>query len=101
LIYVNTGVAGAHTFPLNEDAQGGGSVHHHYLTIQQRETLEKLVRSRMSAGARIESALARLDQPDYGVCIECGKDIEYVLLEADPSALHCRACGRLPVPPPP
>ena len=75
--------------------------HHHYLTIEQRETLEKLIRSRIGTGASLETALERLHQPDYGVCIECGKDIEFVHLEADPSALHCRACGRLPVSPSP
>jgi RNA polymerase-binding transcription factor len=75
--------------------------HHHYLTIEQRESLEKLTRSRIAAGARLETALERLHQPDYGVCIECGKDIEFVRLEADLSALHCRACARLPVSPGP
>ena len=73
--------------------------HHHYLTIGQRETLENLIRSRIGTGARLETALERLHQPDYGVCIECGRDIEFVRLEADPSALHCRACARLPVSP--
>jgi RNA polymerase-binding transcription factor DksA len=72
-------------------------VHYHYLTIQQRESLENLIRSQRGAGARRETSLEFLHQPDYGVCIECGKDIEYVRLEADPSALHCRRCGRLPV----
>jgi RNA polymerase-binding transcription factor DksA len=72
-------------------------VHYHYLTIQQRESLENLIRSQSGAGMRRETALERLHQPDYGVCIECGKDIEFVRLEADPSALHCRSCGRLPV----
>ena len=72
-------------------------MHYHYLTIEQRETLEKLIRSRIGAGARLETMLERLYQPDYGVCIECGKDIGFVRLEADPSALHCRACARLPI----
>jgi RNA polymerase-binding transcription factor DksA len=75
--------------------------HHHYLTIEQRETLEKLIRSRIAAGAQLETALERLHQPDYGVCIECAKDIEFVRLEADPLALHCRSCARLPVSPGP
>lgn len=75
--------------------------HHHYLTIEQRESLEKLIRSRIAAGAQLETALERLHQPDYGVCIECRKDIEFVRLEADPSTLHCRACARLPVSPGP
>ena len=75
-------------------------MHYHYLTIEQRESLEKLIRSR-AGGAQLKTALERLHQPDYGVCIECGKDIGFVRLEADPSALHCQACAQLPVGAPP
>ncbi|OGA04069.1 MAG: hypothetical protein A3H35_20350 [Betaproteobacteria bacterium RIFCSPLOWO2_02_FULL_62_17] len=71
--------------------------HQHYLTIEQRDALEKLIRSRIRTGARLESALERLHMPDYGVCIECSRDIEFVRLEADPLAMHCRTCSRLPV----
>jgi RNA polymerase-binding transcription factor DksA len=31
------------------------------------------------------------------VCIECGKDIAFVRLEAQPDALHCGDCARLPI----
>jgi RNA polymerase-binding transcription factor DksA len=51
----------------------------------------------VAAPAQLASALARLHQPDYGVCIECGKDIGYDRLEADPDALHCKACASLPI----
>jgi len=72
-------------------------MHYHYLTIEQRESLDKLMRARIPGGTQLTSALERLHQPDYGVCIECGKDIGYVRLQEDPLALHCRACGRQPV----
>ena len=72
-------------------------MHYHYLTLEQRGTLEKLIRSRTGAGAPLAAALERLHQPDYGVCIECRQDIGFERLEADPSALHCRACARLPI----
>jgi len=71
--------------------------HHHYLTIEQRETLARLIRSQYDTGPRLKTALERLHQLDYGVCIECGKNIEFVRLQDDPAALHCRACARLPV----
>jgi len=45
----------------------------------------------------ISAAQARIGAGTYGVCIECGKDIAFVRLEADPGALHCGACARLPV----
>ena len=98
MTYVKTRAPGADMFPLKENAEEGGSMnHHHYLTIQQRETLEKLIRSRIGTGARLETALERLHQPDYGVCIECGKDIAFVRLKSDPWTLHCQACALLPV----
>jgi len=75
-------------------------VHYHYLTLEQRASLEKLIRSQNGAGAALAAALERLHQPDYGVCIECRKDIGFERLEADPAALHCRACARLPIAPP-
>jgi DnaK suppressor protein len=39
-----------------------------------------------------ESALARLRDPAYGLCLDCGADIPYVRLLADPAAQRCVAC---------
>jgi DnaK suppressor protein len=72
--------------------------HYHYLTLEQRASLERIIRSRVTTQPQLQLALERLHAPDYGVCIECGKDIGYVRLEADPDALHCQACARLPIP---
>jgi len=69
---------------------------YHYLTLEQRDALERRLRASLSDGA-LQAALQRLHQPDYGVCIECGKDIAFVRLEADAGALHCGACARLPI----
>ena len=62
-------------------------MHYHYLTIEQREILTNLIRSRYVSGAELEIALKRLHEPDYGVCVECGKDIGFVRLNVDPWAL--------------
>jgi RNA polymerase-binding transcription factor DksA len=70
---------------------------YHYLTLEQRSALQQLICSETAAGPRRDEALARLHTPDFGVCIECGKDIPFVMLQADIGALHCRACSRLPV----
>jgi RNA polymerase-binding transcription factor DksA len=72
-------------------------VHYHYLTIEQRETLEKQLRWTAQDASALRDALDRLHQPDYGVCIECRADIGFERLLADPHALHCRACARLPI----
>lgn len=73
-------------------------MHYHYLTIEQREILTNLIRSRYVSGAELEIALKRLHEPDYGVCVECGKDIGFVRLNVDPWALYCQACALLPIP---
>ena len=72
---------------------------YHYLTLEQRDALERRVRAASPGGRDLQDALQRLRQPDYGVCIECGQDIAFVRLEAEPDALHCSDCARLPVKP--
>ena len=42
---------------------------------------------------RIESALARLDDDEYGYCLLCGEEIAEKRLTFDPSALHCAVCA--------
>ena len=42
--------------------------------------------------AAIDRALQRLDTPDFGVCIDCGADIEPPRLMAEPTVLRCTAC---------
>jgi DnaK suppressor protein len=71
-------------------------MHYHYLTLEQRENLERMIRA-STPPAALPPALERLHAPDYGVCIECGKDIGYVRLQADPAALHCQACAFIPI----
>jgi RNA polymerase-binding transcription factor DksA len=72
-------------------------MHYHYLTIEQRKSLEERIRSSVRGELQLRSALAKLREPDYGTCIECRRDIEYVSLQVDPFALHCRTCSRLPI----
>jgi RNA polymerase-binding protein DksA len=40
----------------------------------------------------VDAALARLHAPEYGVCTDCGVDIPYSRLNAEPSATRCVAC---------
>lgn len=67
-------------------------MHYHYFTLEQRESLERQIRSRMAEQPALGSALERLHTPDYGVCAGCGADIPYVRLLGDPGARRCRAC---------
>lgn len=40
----------------------------------------------------VEAALAKLHAPDFGRCTDCGDDIPYVRLRANPVARLCLAC---------
>jgi DnaK suppressor protein len=44
--------------------------------------------------ARIERALARLDEGTYGTCETCGRPIPEKRLEAMPESVHCVECAR-------
>lgn len=94
--------------------------HRRYLTIEQRENLQRLLVAR-AAELRveigedrlenlnaepvaisferdilellgIEAALNRLHEPDFGLCADCGADIPYARLEARLGATRCDAC---------
>jgi len=41
---------------------------------------------------QIDAALRRMDDGSYGECVECGTDIEYARLEAQPTAMRCIDC---------
>ena len=43
----------------------------------------------------LDAARQRMEQGSYGVCVECGGEIEYDRLKAAPSALRCINCQRL------
>jgi RNA polymerase-binding transcription factor DksA len=94
--------------------------HRRYLTIQQRETLQRLLEERaaelreeigedrladlnaepeVAALERdvielreVEAALARVHEPDFGLCADCEGDIPFARLRAAPSARRCVAC---------
>ncbi|MDR9426425.1 MAG: TraR/DksA family transcriptional regulator [Marinobacter sp.] len=42
----------------------------------------------------IEAALKRIDNDDYGDCLECGEPINPKRLEIDPTSLYCIDCAR-------
>ena len=43
--------------------------------------------------ARIDAALGRIDDGDYGECLECGEPIPPRRLEIDPAATLCVSCA--------
>ena len=91
-----------------------------YFTIEQRESLQRQLEARAAAlreevgedvGAdlnaepeaaalerdveelrAVEAALARIHQPDFGLCVDCGGEIPFSRLAASPVANRCIAC---------
>lgn len=43
---------------------------------------------------RIEAALKRLDEGEYGDCLSCGEEIAEKRLRLDPAATQCVDCAR-------
>lgn len=43
----------------------------------------------------LEAAKGRIAEGQYGVCVDCGGDIEYERLKAAPAALRCIRCQTL------
>ncbi len=90
-----------------------------YFTIEQRETLDRRLNERADELRRehdeaheeasegfsgetlsvqlrqVNAALKRLHSPDFGICQDCGSDIPYARLEAQPTAIRCRGCEAL------
>lgn len=44
--------------------------------------------------SRIENALKRIQNNEYGICISCGEDISIRRLEIHPTAFTCINCAR-------
>ena len=93
-----------------------------YFTLEQREALQRSLEERarvlreelgadlkqdlgaepeLAAAQRdagelrdVEAALARLHQPEYGICTACGEEIPYVRLQANPAAVLCLGCQK-------
>ncbi len=42
---------------------------------------------------RIEAALARMEEDEYGVCVACGEEIDPRRLDHDPAAAVCIDCA--------
>jgi len=43
---------------------------------------------------RLKDALSRLDSPDFGICIECGRPIPVGRILIIPESRHCVNCAR-------
>lgn len=61
--------------------------------IQAQEMAKESNRRRVIALQRIERALQRIDDGEYGYCVACDEPIKEDRLEVDPGALLCIDCA--------
>ncbi len=61
--------------------------------MQQQEMAQAEARRRTSDLARIDQALKRHEEDEYGWCAECGEPIACKRLEIDPAAHLCINCA--------
>lgn len=59
----------------------------------QQQAMAQATRQRLSVHRRrIAAAMDRVAAGTYGLCCECGGDVEPERLERDPTALFCASC---------
>lgn len=62
--------------------------------MQVQAMAQALERRRQSEKARIDAALARIDDDEFGWCIDCGEQIAPKRLAHDPSVAKCVKCAQ-------
>jgi DnaK suppressor protein len=62
--------------------------------IQEQATALATGRQREQELARIEAALRRIAEGEYGYCVVCGEEIDERRLDLDPSLASCIECAR-------
>ncbi|HAQ34017.1 MAG: molecular chaperone DnaK [Maricaulis sp.] len=78
--------------PVELDQQSVGRLSR--LDSMQVQTMMMAADSRRAKEIRrIDAALKRVDEGEYGWCVECGEAIAPKRLEADPAAPRCAECA--------
>ncbi|HGG06650.1 MAG TPA: TraR/DksA family transcriptional regulator [Aliiroseovarius sp.] len=84
------GLAGQKTVTLDQQSVGRLS----RMDALQGQAMAQATRARRDAGrAKITAALARMDEGEYGYCLECGDEIAEKRLELDPAVATCISCA--------
>ncbi len=61
--------------------------------LQQQAMAQAQERRRKGERGRIEAALARLEEGEWGYCVACGEEIAEKRLRHDPSVPNCVNCA--------
>lgn len=64
------------------------------MDAMQQQAMDRAVEERRRKDiARIEGALARIENDDFGYCLKCGEDIAPARLDVDPAVTLCLGCA--------
>ena len=63
--------------------------------LEDSEVVDALGNEARTEIRNISAALQRMDAGEYGICIECGTDIDKGRINAHPYAKQCIDCARL------
>lgn len=61
--------------------------------LEDSEVVDALGNEAREELAKISAALLRMEEGEYGLCVECGSEIKYGRLEAHPYADECIDCA--------
>ena len=61
--------------------------------INNQSVLEAALRQRKEQLSQLKYARSRLDHPDFGMCQQCGKEIELKRLMVMPESNKCISCA--------
>lgn len=85
------GAEGQKTVTLDQQSVGRLS----RMDALQGQAMAKATAARREAQKRrIAAALARMDEGEYGYCVDCGEDIAPARLDLDPAVPTCISCAR-------
>lgn len=78
--------------PVELDQQSVGRLSR--LDSMQVQAMARAADARRAMTIRqIDAALIRMDEGEYGWCVECGEEIAPKRLDSDPAAPRCSACA--------
>lgn len=78
--------------PVELDQQSVGRLSR--LDSMQVQAMARAADTRRAMAIRqIDAALIRMDEGEYGWCVECGEEIAPKRLDSDPAAPRCSACA--------
>ena len=63
--------------------------------LEDSEVVDALGNEARTEIGKISAAIQRMEAGEFGLCIECGLEIERGRIDAHPYARHCIDCARL------